>query len=360
MESQYDMYGHQQHEPGSNGTQAFAAPTRAGHFSGSTIMSADVDPQTASSPANDDYNFDGLRGTLKLHERLARYTSWQVGGPADRLYRPADLADLSNFLRQLPKDEPLLWVGLGSNLLIRDGGFRGTVIVTKGVLNEFERDGELEIVAGAGFSCAQLARRVAACNMTGGEFFCGIPGTVGGALAMNAGAYGVETWERVLQVRTIDRQGELHTRTPEEYAIGYRSVAGLDESQQHEWFISARLQFETDPDGGADKRITELLRRRADAQPLGERSCGSVFRNPPGRHAWQVVDSLGLRGTKIGGAQISEKHSNFIINAAEARAADIEAMISHIRNTAAMKLAIDLIPEVRVAGDELPAKGVDA
>ncbi len=291
---------------------------------------------------------DGLRGELRQHEPLSGHTSWRVGGPARVFYRPADRDDLANFLAGLPADEPLLWLGLGSNVLIGDAGFAGTVIQTQGCLSALERrDGNL-VYAEAGTSCAKLARFAARHDLTGVEFLAGIPGTMGGALAMNAGAWGGETWERVLRVHTIDRHGRIRERGAEDFAPAYREVKG----PAGEWFLDVELALEPGDGAAAMVSIRELLDRRALSQPIGLPSCGSVFRNPPGDFAARLIESQGLKGYRIGGAQVSEKHANFIINTGNATAADIAGLIDHVRDQVEDRTGIRLHTEVkRIAGD---------
>jgi UDP-N-acetylmuramate dehydrogenase len=288
-----------------------------------------------------------LRGELRLDEPLSRHTSWRVGGPARRLYRPADSADLVAFLQQLEPGEPLLWLGLGSNLLVRDGGFAGTVIATQGCLVEMRREGERGIRAEAGAACAKLARFAARAGLVGLEFFAGIPGTLGGALAMNAGAFGGETWRRVTRVDTLDRRGRVRVRLPEEFRIGYRQVKG----PEGEWFLAAHLELETGDSEAAQAEIRRLLAQRAASQPTGQPSCGSVFRNPEGDYAARLIEAAGLKGERIGGAQVSEKHANFIINTGGASAADIEALVTRVQERVEAASGVRLQPEVRVLGE---------
>lgn len=276
---------------------------------------------------------------------MAKHTSWHVGGPADLFFTPRDGLDLAAFLRVLPAEVPVLWVGLGSNLLVRDGGFRGAVISTHGALGTLERSSATRIHAGAGVPCARIARQCVKWGLGPAEFFAGIPGTLGGALAMNAGAWGGETWRHVLEVEVVDRRGVRTTRTPADYDIGYRSVAG----PKDEWFIGARLEFERIP-GINSEAIRELLDKRKSSQPIGEWSCGSVFTNPPGRHAAQLIESAGLKGFRIGDASVSEKHANFIINHGRALSSDIEALIAHVRSTVERIHAVVLDTEVRIVG----------
>lgn len=296
-----------------------------------------------------------LRGTLRRGEPMARHTSWRVGGPAERYYEPADLDDLIVYLRQLPADEAVLWVGLGSNLLVRDGGIRGSVIVTNGVLSEIAPVSATVIRAGAGVACAKVARYCANAGLSGAEFLVGIPGTMGGALAMNAGAFGGETWRLVQCVDTIDRHGNVTRRTPDQYSVGYRSVRG----PAGEWFVAAHLQLQPGDAAAARTLIKEMLARRTDLQPTGQPSCGSVFRNPPGDYAGRLIEASGLKGACIGGAEVSHKHANFIIHDGAASAADIEALILHVRDTVERLQGVRLMPEVHIVGETVPAAEVD-
>ena len=277
---------------------------------------------------------------------MAKHTSWHVGGPADLFFTPRDAMDLASFLRQLPPDVPLLWIGLGSNLLVRDGGIRGAVISTHGALGAFARLSATRIQAEAGVPCARIARQCVKWGLGPAEFFAGIPGTLGGALAMNAGAWGEATWNHVVEVDVLDRHGARHTRPAADYEIGYRRVKGPDD----EWFIGARLEFERAPGGNPDA-IRALLDKRRETQPIGEWSCGSVFINPPDDHAARLIESAGLKGFRIGDASVSEKHANFIINHGHALAADIEALIVHVQGTVAQVHGITLATEVRIVGE---------
>jgi UDP-N-acetylmuramate dehydrogenase len=295
--------------------------------------------------------FTALRGTLKSDEPLARYTSWRCGGPADRFYAPADRDDLVAFVRQLPPTEPLLVIGLGSNLLIRDGGVRGTVIVMHAALNVLDlRDGL--VYAEAGVASPKVARFAATRGLAEAEFLAGIPGTVGGALAMNAGCYGGETWRYVRQVEVLTRAGILERRRTADYAIGYRSVRRADGDVPDGVFTAAWFAFPPGDSLLSRERIKELLQRRIATQPLELANAGSVFRNPEGDHAARLIESCGLKGYAIGGARVSEKHANFIVNAqGEARASDIEAVIAHVRATVESRTGVALEPEVRVTGE---------
>ncbi|NEX18874.1 UDP-N-acetylmuramate dehydrogenase [Thiorhodococcus mannitoliphagus] len=289
-----------------------------------------------------------LRGELLEQVPLSRYTSWRVGGPARQLYRPADLEDLATFLRQLDTAEPLLWIGLGSNLLIGDEGFPGTVILTQGCLTTMKRVDRGRVYAEAGVSCAKLARFAARHDLVGVEFLAGIPGTFGGALAMNAGAWGGETWPHVRRLWTIDRSGTVRERDAAEFSSGYREVSG----PEGECFVAGELGLAQGDGAAGMARMRALLDERAEKQPIGLPSCGSVFRNPPGDHAARLIESLGLKGHRIGGAQVSEKHANFIINTGDATASDINALITHVRDAVERGTGIRLIPEVkRVTGE---------
>jgi UDP-N-acetylmuramate dehydrogenase len=279
---------------------------------------------------------------------MGKHVSWRAGGKADRAYVPADLQDLAAFLKSLPPSEPVLFAGLGSNLLVRDGGLRGTVILMHAALNEVRMDGE-RIYAEAGVASPKLARFAARHGFEGAEFLAGIPGTVGGALAMNAGCYGAETWEIVDEVMTIDRSGEIRRRQRSEYDIGYRHVAL---KRTHEEWFAAGWFVPRKGDGEASlKRIKELLQKRIAAQPLNLPNAGSVFRNPANDYAARLIESCGLKGKHIGGAQVSEKHANFIVNLGDATAADIERLIETVQDTVARKAGIKLEREVRIVGE---------
>lgn len=292
-----------------------------------------------------------LRGDLRLDEPLARHTSWRVGGPAKRFYRPADAADLTVFLGTMDPEEPLLWLGLGSNLLVSDEGFFGTVIQTQGRLGGLERLGDpgLGLRAECGVACAKVARFAARAGLAGIEFLAGIPGTLGGALALNAGAHGGETWERVRKVVTVDRSGRLRERVPADFQVEYRQVQG----PRDEWFLAAELALEAGDPALCQARIRDLLERRNRSQPIGQPSCGSVFRNPPGDYAARLIEAAGLKGEREGGAQVSTRHANFIINSGDASAHDILRLIDRIRVTVAGRSGVVLQPEVHFIGGEM-------
>jgi UDP-N-acetylmuramate dehydrogenase len=288
-------------------------------------------------------------GELLLDEPLSRHTTWRVGGPAHRFYRPADAMDLVSFLTQLPEEEPLLWLGMGSNLLVRDGGFNGTVVATQGCLNglEVREVGLLRVEAGV--SCPRVARAAAQAGLCGVEFMAGIPGTMGGALAMNAGAFGSETWQFVEKVETIDRHGRVRERGVEDFDVGYRKVERLE----GEWFFAAWLRLQPGDVEKLREEMRRLLEKRAATQPIGLPSCGSVFRNPEGDFAARLIEAAGLKGRCIGGACVSEKHANFIINTGDATAADIEELIGLVRAEVEKASGITLQTEVCIVGEAL-------
>ena len=288
-----------------------------------------------------------LRGELTFNEPMSRHTSWRIGGPAEKFFTPADQDDLALYLSGLPADENIFWLGLGSNLLVRDGGIKGSVISLKGALAEIQPLENNRLEVGAGCSCAKLARYCSRNNLLGGEFFAGIPGLLGGALAMNAGAFGGETWQQVESVTTMNRQGITQQRLPHEFEIGYRTVKGSAD----EFFVSAVLQFRAGDGEKAAAEIRQLLDKRAASQPTGLPSCGSVFRNPPGDYAARLIEACGLKGHAIGGAVVSEKHANFIINTGDAGAADVEALIAHIQQTVKQQQGVALQTEVKIVGE---------
>lgn len=308
-----------------------------------------------------------LRGEMRMNQSMKKYTSWHAGGRAERLYLPADLADLAQFLKGLPRSEPVYVMGLGSNLLVRDGGVKGTVVVLRARLNDLlqqqDAGGKL-IYAGAGVACAKVARFAALHGLAGAEFLAGIPGTVGGALAMNAGCFGAETWEIVEHLHTLDREGRLQKRSPGDYEIGYRHVAlkpeaagdrekagEAEERRAEEWFAGAWFRLPPGDKAQSRRKIKELLARRLDSQPLGLPNAGSVFRNPPGDWAARLIEVCGLKGFRIGEAMISSRHANFIVNIGAASAADIEALIVAVRDTVKERTGIELEQEVRIIGE---------
>ena len=291
-----------------------------------------------------------IRGELRHDEPMSRHVSWRAGGHAKQFFKPADLADLQAFLPTLSKAEPVMLVGLGSNLLVRDGGFPGTIVLTTPMLRGLAADAaDATIVcAGAGVVSPHVAKFAAKHSLAAAEWLAGVPGTVGGALAMNAGCYGTETWEQVVDCTTVDRDGVLHTRTSADYEIGYRHVAAKFANE--EWFVAARFRFQPGDASIAQARIKELLAKRMASQPLDKPNAGSTFRNPPGDHAARLIESCGLKGFSIGGAQVSSKHANFIINTGTATAADIENLIAHMQATVKARTGKELVREVKIVG----------
>jgi UDP-N-acetylmuramate dehydrogenase len=288
-----------------------------------------------------------VQGKLLLNEPMRRYTSWRVGGCADRLYMPAGLDDLQRFLQSLPHGEPVHFVGLGSNLLVRDGGVRGTVVLMHDALTELRFEGT-SVYAEAGVTCAKLAKFAAREHLHGAEFLAGVPGTVGGALAMNAGCHGGETWDIVNRALTIDRHGNVHERSQVDVEVGYRHVALPGE----EWFVAAWFQLRAGEASVAEEKIKALLARRLATQPLNLPNAGSTFRNPEGDYAARLIEACGLKGYRIGGAQVSEKHANFVVNLGEATADDIERLIAHMHDTVLQQQGVDLQREVKIIGEK--------
>lgn len=289
-------------------------------------------------------------GELLENEPMSRHTTWRVGGPARRYYRPLSIDDLAIFLQSLPEQEPIVWIGLGSNLLVRDGGIAATVIATSGALDCVRILSGQRIYVESGSSCAKVARYAARHGLAGAEFLSGIPGTMGGALAMNAGCFGGETWQRVSRVQTLDRHGVLRWREPSDYEVAYRHVRG----PKDEWFVAAELQLEQGDAQALQQANRALLDKRGAAQPTRWPSAGSVFRNPEGDYAARLIDSAGLKGLRLGGALVSEQHANFIVNAGEASAADIEALIHKVQDEVERVHGLRLQTEVCVIGEEAP------
>ena len=287
-------------------------------------------------------------GKLLHDELMSKHTTWRVGGPADVYHAPRCRAELLEFFRGLDASTPVYWVGFGSNLLVRDGGIRGVVIATSQALSELRNLGAGIIEAEAGVACTVVARQCSRWQLGPAEFFAGIPGSVGGALRMNAGAFGGETWNSVIEVDVLDRHGVVHTRPRDAYEVGYRQV----QKQADEWFLAARMQF-TENYQVAEARMRTLIAERKASQPLGLPSCGSVFKNPPGDHAARLIETAGLKGARVGGAQVSPKHANFIINTGGATAADIEALIRKVQSTVESRHGVCLETEVQIIGEPL-------
>lgn len=291
---------------------------------------------------------NAFKGTLLNDEPLAKYTSWRVGGPAQRMYIPDNKADLIAFIADLPVGEPLYWMGLGSNLLVRDGGIRGTVINTRNRLKAMHLLDSDQVYVEAGVPCAHVARFCSDLGLTGAEFLAGIPGTMGGALRMNAGAFGGETWSIVAQVEMINASGEVTQRDHQEFEVAYRSVKGLDQ----EWFLSAQLRLNKGDTQVSQEHIKALLEKRNSTQPTNKPTCGSVFKNPPGDHAARLIEACGLKGFAVGGAIVSEKHANFIENQGNATAVDIETLIDIIQSRVQAQFGVNLQTEVCRVGEK--------
>ncbi len=295
-----------------------------------------------------------LRGQLMEDEPLATYTTWKVGGPAKHLYQPADLEDLSYFLSILPPHETVVFLGYGSNLLVCDEGFSGTIILTRGLLNQIKHHEEEKVMAEGGVSLLDLAMFCANLHLSGLEIIGGIPGTVGGALTMNAGAYGKQTWDFIEEVTMINRAGEIFTRQPSDYQIGYRQVNVLP----HEWFVSSVFKLTKGNQQESIAAIKETLAKRREKHPLEHPNAGSVFRNPPGDYSARLIEASGLKGYRIGGASVSTKHVNFIVNDQQATARDIDELISHVAAIVKRDHGVRLLREVRrLAKDGIQIEG---
>lgn len=290
-----------------------------------------------------------MSGILLKNEPLAKYTSWRVGGSAEQMYKPESKQDLMAFLTTLPKDEKIFWIGLGSNLLVRDGGIKGTVINTKGQLKIMRSIDSEKVYVEAGVACAHVARFCTGLGLTGAEFLAGIPGTMGGALKMNAGAFGSETWNIVDNVEMINAKGEVSNRETNHFEVSYRSVKGIND----EWFLSAILILKKGESQISQQKIKALLEQRALTQPTNKPTCGSVFKNPPGQHAAKLIEACGLKGYIEGGACVSKKHANFIENMGQATALDIEKLIDYIQHQVKKQHGITLLTEVCKVGEPL-------
>ena len=293
-----------------------------------------------------------MGGNIQLNWPLKSLNSWRVGGDAECFYEPRDREDLSFFLRECHIETPLTVLGLGSNVLIREGGVRGVVMNFRSAFNFVTHRG-VRVEAGAGATCAKVARYSAQNGLTGLEFIAGIPGTIGGALAMNAGANGDEIWSRVSAVEVMARDGMHQTRSRDDYTTGYRYIE-RDSQSCSEWFLSG--SFTLDKGGEPEDllaKIRKLLKQRNEQQPTTALSCGSVFRNPENDYAGRLIEHCGLKNYRIGDAVVSDRHANFIINRGNASANDVEELIGHVKQCVNNKAGVDLTPEVRIIGDLL-------
>jgi UDP-N-acetylmuramate dehydrogenase len=288
---------------------------------------------------------DQFNGDLRFNEPMSKHTSLRVGGPAEQFFIPHSAEDLSIFLKTLDSNLPILWLGRGSNLLVRDGGLSGVVVATSKISNVIEKVGKYLVRVGASIPCTKFARQCIRWKLGPSEFFSGIPGTIGGALSMNAGAFGYETWDNVFEVNTINREGEIRTRNPKDFQVNYRNVLG----PENEWFIEAKMLFDPKFEASMEKQ-KDIINARKDTQPIGLPSCGSVFQNPPGDFAARLIESANLKGYRIGGAEISSKHANFVINVGSATAEDFERLILFMRETVLKVHNVMLKKEVRIVG----------
>ena len=293
-----------------------------------------------------DRSFKDIRGEIRFEESMAKHTSWGVGGPADCWFVPEDKMDLAVFLTALPEDMPLLWTGLGSNLLIRDGGVRGVVICTYRGLSSIKITPIGEVEAEAGVTCAKIAKFCSRAGLSGSEFLAGIPGTVGGALAMNAGAHGAETWNVVNRAEVLGRDGCLEVRARSQFDVGYRRTS----LGQREWFTGVVFGLKKGDPVLVREKIRTVLAHRALSQPIGSANAGSVFQNPIDDHAARLIESAGLKGSRVGGATVSNKHANFIINDRGASASDIEQLILRVQATVFKTFYVQLKTEVHIVG----------
>ena len=287
-----------------------------------------------------------LRGRLTANQRLAELTWFRVGGPAQMLFTPADEDDLAYFLARLPAELAVTVVGVGSNLIVRDGGLPG-VVIRLAPRSFGEASAQDEVVsAGAAALDKRVAETAAAANLAGLEFFFGIPGTIGGALRMNAGANGAETKDVLIEASGVGRDGKKHVFSNAEMKFIYRA-SSVDASII---FTSARFQGKPATPEAIRTRMNEVQAHREAAQPIREKTGGSTFKNPPGNSAWKLIDAAGCRGLRVGGAQVSEMHCNFLINTGEATASDIETLGEAVRSRVKENSGIELHWEIKRIG----------
>lgn len=293
-----------------------------------------------------------VRGQILRGESLAPFTWFRVGGPAEALFIPADADDLSSFLAALPKDVPILPIGVGSNMIVRDGGVPGVVIRLAGrQWAQLEALEGARIKAGAGALDSMVAKGAAKAGVAGLEFFVGVPGTIGGALTMNAGCYGAETKDVLIEASAIDRDGKRVTLSNADFGFTYRHNALPDGLI----FLDATFQGTLDDPAAITARMNEITARREGSQPIREKTGGSTFKNPvlatgEKLSAWKLVDEAGMRGYKRGGAQVSDKHANFLINTGDATAADIEDLGEEVRAAVKAKHGVELSWEIKRVG----------
>ncbi len=289
-----------------------------------------------------------VRGRLEAAAPLAPWAWMRVGGPAEALFRPADIADLQAFLQALPNDIPVLPVGVASNLLIRDGGVAGVVIRLGGVLKQVRTEGTT-VIAEAGALDRSVAMAAAQAGITGLEFFVGIPGTIGGAVRMNAGAFGGETKDRLVSIKALDRAGRLHEAPAASLDLRYRHSA-----LPPDWIVVEAI-FAGEPGDPTTlkARMADIKAERAAAQPISVATGGSTFKNPPGQSAWRLIDAAGCRGLRRGGAMVAEKHCNFLINTGDATADDLETLGETVRERVLATSGIALDWEIKRVGHAL-------
>jgi UDP-N-acetylmuramate dehydrogenase len=290
-----------------------------------------------------------LRGRMSANQLLAPLTWFKVGGPAQILFTPADEADLAYFLKHLPADIPVTQIGLGSNLIVRDGGVPGVVIRLGGrAFGEVEFIDGAQVRVGTAMPDQIFARRVAEAGLAGMEFYCGIPGSIGGALRMNAGAHGGETVDVLVEARGVDRAGNVIVFSNKDMGYSYRH----SDVAEDVIFTSATFQGRPDDSVAIKVRMDEITARREASQPIRERTGGSTFANPKPQSAWKVVDAAGCRGLIKGDAQVSEMHCNFLINRGKATAADIEGLGEEVRRRVREDSGVELRWEIRRVGVE--------
>lgn len=288
-----------------------------------------------------------LRGKLLKNKSLAEFTSWRVGGNAKCVYHPANLDDLSLFLSTLPKQEAVICLGAGTNILVPDKGIAKTVVILKSVLNDIRYDESSGLIfVGSGALSSKLSKFSIDLEFRGLEFLAGIPGTIGGALAMNAGAYGSEVWDYVAKVETINRVGERFVREKKDFEFGYRKVKNLISNE--EWFVAAHFNLEKGNKKISLQIMQDWLTKRKNSQPLDLPNAGSVFKNPKEVYAARLIELCGLKGYRVGGASVSTKHANFIVNDKNATATDIESLIEFVKEKVKQQTGIELVREVKI------------
>lgn len=288
-----------------------------------------------------------LRGRMAANQELAPFTWFRVGGPAQVLFSPADEADLAYFLKNLPRDIPVTVIGLGSNLIVRDGGILGVTIRLGGRgFGEVEFLDDYRVRVGAAMPDQKFARALAERGVAGMEFFCGIPGSIGGALRMNAGAHGGETTDVLIEVRAVDRSGAIRVFSHQDMGYSYRH----SDAPEDVIFTSALFQGRPDSTENILARMDEITRKREESQPIRERTGGSTFANPKPQSAWKVIDAAGCRGLIVGDAQVSEMHCNFLINRGKASSADIENLGEEVRRRVKENSGVELRWEIRRIG----------